>query len=291
MNYPKISIITPSFNQAEYLEQTILSVIDQNYPNLEYIIIDGGSTDGSVEIIKKYESKLSYWISEKDNGLYEALNKGFQKSTGEIMGWLNSDDMLHKKALFSIAEILSLNSVEWIQGQETHFDERGRTVEIAAKKRWSKYRYFMKDYKWIQQESTFWSRALWNKAGGYISTRFKYAGDLELWNRFFKHEKLFTSSCLIGGFRYRTKDQLTVEGLDKYFIEAESILNENKLSNSELNVIKKIRTISNYLEYFNRINWFFIPYLISNLQKKRERLYDFPPEIYFSREKQSFLIQ
>lgn len=88
MNYPKISIVTPSFNQAEYLEQTILSVIDQNYPNLEYIIIDGGSADKSIEVIKKYENKLSYWISENDKGLYNALQKGFQKTTGEIMGWI-----------------------------------------------------------------------------------------------------------------------------------------------------------------------------------------------------------
>jgi len=84
-NYPKISIVTPSYNQAEFLERTILSVLNQNYPNLEYIIIDGGSTDGSVEIIKKYEKYLSYWVSEKDNGQADAISKGFQKSSGEIL--------------------------------------------------------------------------------------------------------------------------------------------------------------------------------------------------------------
>ena len=85
--WPKISIVTPSYNQAEFLERTILSVLNQNYPNLEYIIIDGGSTDGSVEIIKNYEKYLAFWVSEPDNGQADAINKGFIKSTGEIVGW------------------------------------------------------------------------------------------------------------------------------------------------------------------------------------------------------------
>jgi glycosyltransferase involved in cell wall biosynthesis len=104
MTYPKISIITPSFNQAEYLEETILSILDQNYPNLEYIIIDGGSTDCSVEIIKKYEHALKYWVSEADNGQVDALNKGLKHCTGDIFNWINSDDYLEPKALIEIAK-------------------------------------------------------------------------------------------------------------------------------------------------------------------------------------------
>src|SRR5450432_2242376 len=90
--YPTISIVTPVFNQIDFVEDCIRSILDQNYPNLEYIIIDGGSTDGTTDIIEKYTDQIQYWISEPDHGIYHALQKGFQRSTGEIMGWLNSDD-------------------------------------------------------------------------------------------------------------------------------------------------------------------------------------------------------
>ena len=114
-NLPKISIITPSFNQAEFLEQTITSVFSQNYPNLEYIIIDGGSTDRSVEIIKKYADKLTYWVSEPDKGHGDALNKGFNHSTGEIMAWINSDDFYFPWTFSIVSEIFKdLPQIYWL---------------------------------------------------------------------------------------------------------------------------------------------------------------------------------
>src|SRR5690606_22659070 len=133
---------------------------NQDYPNLEYIIIDGGSTDSSVEIIRKYESKLFYWTSEPDDGMYFALSKGFEKCTGEIMGWLNSDDLLHQKSLFIVAELFGLKNVNWIQGVPTNFDERGRIVHIGHRMQWS-HLALMLDSRFIQQESTFWSKKLW----------------------------------------------------------------------------------------------------------------------------------
>src|SRR5688500_5767577 len=101
---PLVTIVTPSFNQAPYLEATIQSVLSQNYPNLEYIIVDGGSTDGSVEIIKRYSGRLAYWVSEPDGGQAEAINKGVARSTGSLVGWLNSDDLLLPGALRRLAE-------------------------------------------------------------------------------------------------------------------------------------------------------------------------------------------
>ena len=108
--WPRISIVTPSFNQVEFIEETIRSVICQGYPNLEYIIIDGGSTDGSVEIIKKYEDYLTYWVSEPDFGVYDALNKGIARSSGEIIGFINSDDVYCGKFFIEIAKFLNKNS-------------------------------------------------------------------------------------------------------------------------------------------------------------------------------------
>ena len=131
MDYPKISIVTPSFNQGRYIEQTILSVIDQNYPNLEYIIIDGGSTDNTVEIIKKYEKHLSYWVSEPDKGQTDAINKGFAKCTGDIFNWINSDDYYEPGVLLRLGELFISNpSTEVICGNEWYFHDSDPLVKV-----------------------------------------------------------------------------------------------------------------------------------------------------------------
>src|SRR4051812_44790534 len=115
MSLPSISIVTPSFNHGQFLEHTLRSVIDQNYDNLEYIVIDGGSTDGSVDIIKRNERDLAHWTSERDGGHGNALNKGFRHSRGEIMAWLNSDDLYFPWTLHTVAEIFSSHpEVSWI---------------------------------------------------------------------------------------------------------------------------------------------------------------------------------
>ena len=131
MNYPKISIVTPSFNQGRYIEQTILSVLDQNYPNLDYIIIDGGSTDETVEIIKKYEQRLAYWISEPDKGQTDAINKGFAKCTGEIFNWINSDDYYEPGTFLKLAQLFSNDpSVNVVCGREWGFNDDHPTDKI-----------------------------------------------------------------------------------------------------------------------------------------------------------------
>ncbi len=127
---PKLSIVTPSFNQGKFLEETIVSVLDQNYPNLEYIVIDGGSRDESVEVIKRYEKHLAYWVSEKDRGQVHAINKGIEKSTGEIFGFINSDDLYLPSTFATVAEHFDQHSEsEWVCGDTIIFGE-GRADEL-----------------------------------------------------------------------------------------------------------------------------------------------------------------
>jgi glycosyltransferase involved in cell wall biosynthesis len=199
---PKITLVTPVLNAARYLEQTILSVVNQNYSNLEYIIVDGGSTDGTLEIIQKYKKYLNGWVSAPDRGLYDAINKGFARSNGEIMSWISGTDMLHPNALFVIADVFqSLPHVEWVTGRVTWFDEKG-TCFSNRLQRWSRARFFIGANKYIQQESTFWRRRLWDRAGGYVSINRANVGDFELWLRFFRSADLYTVNARVGGYRF-----------------------------------------------------------------------------------------
>jgi len=121
---PKISIITPSYNQGKYIEQTIQSVLNQNYPNLEYIIVDGGSTDNTIDIIKKYEQHITYWVSEPDKGQTDAINKGFLKCTGDIFNWINSDDYYEPGALLTLGNLFNDNpGMNVVCGKEWGFNE------------------------------------------------------------------------------------------------------------------------------------------------------------------------
>lgn len=212
----KISLITPVLNEETYIEQTILSVLNQNYPNLEYIIIDGGSTDRTVEIIKQYEHKLTYWISEPDTGPASALNKGFEISTGDVMGWINANDVILPGGLHLASEIFyKYEFIEWVNGQHTLIDEKGRIVHVKLPVKTAVYSFmFGSAFPSIQQESTFWRRNLWNKSGGYLSDNISLAFDFELWIRFFRHAPLFYTYGLIGAFRHH-EGQLSSQ-IDKY---------------------------------------------------------------------------
>jgi glycosyltransferase involved in cell wall biosynthesis len=130
---PKLSIVTPSFNQGRFLEETILSVLNQNYPNLEYIVIDGGSTDESVEVIRRYEKHLAYWISEKDRGQVHAIDKGIEKATGDIFAFINSDDVYLPGAFAAVANHFESHPrSEWICGDTIMFGEGNATELIRA---------------------------------------------------------------------------------------------------------------------------------------------------------------
>lgn len=230
--FPAISIVTPSFNQGEFLEECIDSVLSQNYPSLEYIIMDGGSTDGSVDIIKKYANYLTYWQSQPDGGQYNAVNEGFKKTSGTIMAWLNSDDKYHRDAFFKVAYLFSQSlGTEWIVGRPTFWGKVGEfthcqdTLPTYCRNDFLEGRY---NQPFIQQESTFWKRSLWERAGGGLKTDLDYAGDLELWVRFFRHALLYSVDTFLGGYRSHG-NQKAVLFMDRYDAEAEIILaEENK---------------------------------------------------------------
>lgn len=177
----KISIVTPSYNQAAYLEETIQSVLSQDYANLEYIIVDGGSTDGSVDVIRKYEAKLAYWISEPDDGQAAAINKGFARATGDILAWINSDDKYSSGAITKAMKLFSDDDqLQLLYGDYFCFTNDGRLIakpKIAFDFKIALYVYLM-----IPQPSSFWTKSLYDKLGG-LNESFHFAFDYDFFLR------------------------------------------------------------------------------------------------------------
>lgn len=216
----KISIVTPVYNGETYIEYCILSIKKQKYTNYEHIIIDGGSTDRTVEIIKKYEGTYPMrYISEPDEGMYDAICKGFNMATGDIMAWLNYDDMYMDNAFEIVNTVFEQSSVQWLTGIPQIYDSNGivyytsRMLPVYFK--WAvRYGYFS-SAKFIQQESTFWRRDLWNIANGSrIIRSYKLAGDYWLWREFAKYAELRTVDVPLSGFR-KHKGQLS-ENMEGY---------------------------------------------------------------------------
>ena len=174
---PKISVVTPSYNQAEFLEETICSVLNQGYLNIEYIIIDGGSTDGSVDIIKKYEKHLTYWVSEPDNGQTHALNKGFRRCTGDLVGWQNSDDYYLPGAFKAVADAYQMVEADVYFGHKWNVDINGNLLREMRYTPFSKLAHVYEGCSAANQ-SMFWRRELFGKCG-YLDEKLHYAMDFE----------------------------------------------------------------------------------------------------------------
>jgi glycosyltransferase involved in cell wall biosynthesis len=191
MKWPRITIVTPTFNRTEWLEETILSVLNQDYPNLEYIIVDGGSTNPELfALIRKYEKRLAWWCSEPDRGHAEAIRKGFDRSSGEIMNWLCSDDTLLPGCLHAVAEtFIKHPEAEVVFGHYSAVDgcglvrHNGRVV--------SYHRLIVLGRTGFHQASVYWKRSLYDRAGGQVGGRnLEYAvhsPDVDLFMRFSKH--------------------------------------------------------------------------------------------------------
>lgn len=189
MKYPKLSIVTPSYNQARFLEQTICSILDQKYPNLEYIIIDGGSTDDSVSIIKKYSKHLAFWVSEHDKGQAHAINKGFQKSTGDLVAWQNSDDYYLPGAFKAIAEAFFSHRADVYYGHKHNVDVNGRILRSLCYVPYSLQRNIYGGMVMANQ-SAFWRRELFCEIG-YLDEKLHYALDYDFFLRMGMHNVRF----------------------------------------------------------------------------------------------------
>lgn len=186
---PLVSIVTPSLNQAPYLEAAMQSVFAQEYPNIEYILIDGGSTDGSVDFIKQCAAQLAYWISEPDRGQTDAINKGFARATGKYLAWLNADDRLNPTAMSEAVDFLESHSdVGMIYGDADYIDSRGRVVGRFPAAQ-TDYAALRRGYVHIPQQATFWRSELWQQVGP-LDPSFTFAMDYDLWVRLAKISKL-----------------------------------------------------------------------------------------------------
>ncbi len=199
---PKISIITPCYNAVKYIEQTILSIINQDYDNLEYIIIDGGSTDGTVDIIKKYEDKITYWISEPDKGQSEAINKGIKVSTGDVFNWINADDYLEEGILKVIGKYFEDDSLNVLCTRTTFIRPDGSTyINVATD--FSQGLYKVLNSRGLNQMGMFWRMSKIKELKG-VNTNFQYAMDLDMWKRYlltFGMSGIKSDDLLVGCFR------------------------------------------------------------------------------------------
>ncbi len=180
---PLVSIVTPSFNQAQYLETTILSVLRQTYPRIEYIVIDGGSTDGSLELVQKYAERIAYWVGEKDQGQTDAINKGFAQARGDILAWINSDDTYaHPNVVAEAVQFLNKNAeVGMVYADCNFIDEAGKTIgKFAARQ--TDYAKLRRGYVHIPQQTTFFRASLWREVAP-LDPSFYFAMDYDLWTR------------------------------------------------------------------------------------------------------------
>jgi glycosyltransferase involved in cell wall biosynthesis len=205
---PRITIVTPSYNQGEFIEETILSVLNQNYPFLEYIIMDGGSTDNSVDIIKKYEDKLSFWVSNPDGGQADAIDRGFKMATGDIFAYINSDDIYLPNAFWIIAEIFMSNpSSQWVVGEGYCIDQNGQFIN---RKKYEPVTFmnmlFLEDC--VMQPTAFWRRDLYFAVGG-IDPRYKFSFDYDLFLKFCKKSRPISVHHDIALFRIHSQSKTT----------------------------------------------------------------------------------
>jgi glycosyltransferase involved in cell wall biosynthesis len=200
LSLPRISVVTPSFNQGRYLEAAIRSVLEQDYPNVEYLLMDGGSTDGSVDIIRAYAHRLAYWVSEPDGGQSAAIANGFGRATGDVLAWLNSDDIYLPGALSLVASEFDRSpSVDFVYGGRLIIDEHGQTIRSYDPPTLL-HKYYFAFGQWIPQECAFWRRTLYDRVGGLDRTM-GFSLDFSLFTRMWSQGRFRKLDAQLGALR------------------------------------------------------------------------------------------
>lgn len=252
----KISIITPSFNQGEFIEETILSIINQEYKNIEYILIDGGSTDKTMEIVEKYRDKIDIVIHERDKGQSDAINKGFRLATGELVGWINSDDILYPDCVSSIVDLYKKNKegvIFYCQKLDL-IDRKSDVIGIIEKRIPDKNHLIYVNYDVIQQGSFYRKETVKNV--GYLDEKIHYCMDLDLWLRLLEYGKIFAlENKSYSGFRL-WEDTKTSTGKEFFLKDIMSVLFRNGAGNFSRTIVKlrwyiikaKVKKIIRYRE-------------------------------------------
>jgi glycosyltransferase involved in cell wall biosynthesis len=214
---PLVSILTPSYNQAKFLERTILSVLNQTYSNIQYLIMDGGSRDGSLEIIKKFQHKISFFVSEKDQGQTDAINKGFLRAKGEIFAWLNADDTYLPNAVSDAVDTLQADpSLGLVYGQANYIDENDRVIGTFPSAQ-TDFGRLKRGYVHIPQQSSFFRADLWKKVAP-LDPSFYFAMDYDLWIRLAKISRLKYVPIVWANFRLHP-DAKTINADDRCWPE------------------------------------------------------------------------
>lgn len=242
--YPKISIVTPSLNQGQFIEETIQSVLLQNYPNLEFLIMDGGSSDNTLEVLKRYSAQVK-WISEKDNGQANAINKGLRMSSGDIVTYLNADDLLLPGSLFRVVQLFAkYPKTLWLTGQCRNIDMNNQEIRrliTLYKNLWLRFhnRFSLLITDYISQPATFW-RAEVLEQSGYLDESLHYAMDYEFWLRLYsKYPPAFIPEYL-AAFRIHPQSKNTNAGHKNVYIDEERLIIKQYTESKFLQVLHNI---------------------------------------------------